>query len=196
MTLANKVAQFYVDADVVHAIAHGDDKTLVDTLGGPVPSLAKLTRDLAASFPFAGPHYLQVREEQPSGAGASTGTASTANTPIQRILNTVVVNEIAGASLADNAITLPPGKYYFRARSPGNACGRIASLSGTPFVLYGRSGMTGGLNACEHETVGMATLALQTSVAIYTVIGAGSTSLGGGKAADVQIISELEIWKL
>ncbi|RSZ56151.1 hypothetical protein HF313_09780 [Massilia atriviolacea] len=196
MTLANKVAQFYVDADVVHDIAHGDANTTVDTLGGPVPSLAKLTKDLAASFPLAGPRYLQVREVQPSGMGATTGTASEPNTPIQRILNTVVTNEIAGASLANNAITLPPGKYYFRARSPGNAFGRIASMSGTPFVLYGKSAMTGGLNACDHETVGMATLSAQTQVAIYTVIGEGSVPLGGGKVAEVQVISELEIWKL
>lgn len=196
MTLANKVAQFYVDADVVHDIAHGDENTTVDTLGGPVPSLAKLSKDLAASFPLAGPRYLQVREVQPSGMGATTGTASAPNTPFQRILNTVVSNEIAGASLANNVVTLPPGKYYFRATSPGNAFGRIASISGTPFVLYGKSAMTGGLNACDHETVGMATLAQQTDLAIYSVIGSSGVGLGGGKVADVQIISELEIWKL
>jgi hypothetical protein len=45
MTLANKVTQFIQDADVAHAIVHGDENTVVQTEGGPVRTFAKLLAD-------------------------------------------------------------------------------------------------------------------------------------------------------
>jgi hypothetical protein len=58
MTLASKVDQFNNDITVVaHGIVHGDDKTVVQTEGGPVRSFAKLIADSAQYFqdlaPFA-----------------------------------------------------------------------------------------------------------------------------------------------
>jgi len=49
--------------------------------------------------------------------GTSGGNSSTSGYPT-RTLNTVVLNEITGASLASNQITLPAGTYEAEARSP------------------------------------------------------------------------------
>jgi hypothetical protein len=51
-----------------------------------------------------------VREEQPQNTGGSTYSIGAWRT---RVVNTVKLNEIPGASLATNKITLPAGRYYF-----------------------------------------------------------------------------------
>ena len=58
---------------------------------------------------------LHVRDEKSSGtpAGNATGGAQ-----MVRVLNTVKTNEITGASLSSNQITLPSGTYYIKARAP------------------------------------------------------------------------------
>ena len=42
MSLTNKVEQFNNDSDLVHVFAHGDKNTVIQTEGGPVPSLTRL----------------------------------------------------------------------------------------------------------------------------------------------------------
>ncbi|MBY0237863.1 MAG: hypothetical protein K2X55_00965 [Burkholderiaceae bacterium] len=62
------------------------------------------------------PGFLHVRDEKASGTSAGNATGGAYN---DRTLNTVVANTIAGASLASNQVTLPPGTYEFSARAPG-----------------------------------------------------------------------------
>lgn len=62
-----------------------------------------------------------VRDEAPSGTEGGGAVAATWTT---RALDTVLVNTIAGASLAGNAITLPAGDYLIQARAPGYYVGR------------------------------------------------------------------------
>jgi hypothetical protein len=56
---------------------------------------------------------LHVRDEKTLADG---GTSTSSYT--KRDLNTVVTNEIAGASLSSNQITLPSGTYYINASAP------------------------------------------------------------------------------
>ena len=58
---------------------------------------------------------LHVRDEK---AAAAHGGASTSGSFLTRTLNTSVTNEITGASLASNQITLPSGTYYIFATVP------------------------------------------------------------------------------
>lgn len=58
---------------------------------------------------------LHVRDQKASGTDGGTFTSGAWRT---RDLNTVLTNEIAGASLAANQITLPAGKYQIEARAP------------------------------------------------------------------------------
>lgn len=59
---------------------------------------------------------LHVRDEKPSGTDGGSFTSGADRT---RDLNTVVINEIPGASLASNQITLPAGTYDVTAIAPG-----------------------------------------------------------------------------
>lgn len=59
---------------------------------------------------------LHVREEQPSGTTSVQAVVGMQN----RVLNTVKVNTIVGASLGGSLITLPPGTYSYDIRMPVN----------------------------------------------------------------------------
>ena len=62
-------------------------------------------------------NFLHVRDEKSTGTqgGAAGGTGW-----IARTLNTSVTNEISGASLSSNQVTLPAGTYYIQASAPGH----------------------------------------------------------------------------
>ena len=60
---------------------------------------------------------LYVEENQPNG---TNGGSNTGGSYVQRVLNTVVRNNIAGSSLSSNNITLPAGKYEILVRAPGH----------------------------------------------------------------------------
>jgi len=74
----------------------------------------------ALANPFAS-QLLHVRDEKNAAAhgGASIAGLQT------RTLNTVVTNEITGASLSSNQITLPSGTYYIQASAPGYVSDRF-----------------------------------------------------------------------
>jgi len=57
---------------------------------------------------------LHVRDEKATGSAGGSASATTDNV---KVLNTVVTNEITGASLSSNRITLPAGTYFIDAWS-------------------------------------------------------------------------------
>ena len=58
-------------------------------------------------------------DEKPPGTNGGTFTSGAWRT---RDLNTVKTNEISGASLSANQITLGVGEYFLRATAPGRDC--------------------------------------------------------------------------
>jgi hypothetical protein len=58
---------------------------------------------------------LHVRDEKANNTAGGTATSGSYET---RTLNTVMTNEISGASLSSNQITLPAGTYYINAFAP------------------------------------------------------------------------------
>ena len=76
------------------------------------------SKQTALANPFAS-QLLHVRDEK---AGANGGSCIAGNQV--RTLNTIITNEITGASLSSNRITLPAGTYYIDAQAPGFFCGR------------------------------------------------------------------------
>ena len=58
---------------------------------------------------------LHVRDERPSG---TDGGAQAESSWVTRVLNTVKLNSISGASLASNRVTLPAGTYEFEGSAP------------------------------------------------------------------------------
>lgn len=76
--------------------------------------------DRVGSYGLANP-ILHVREEQ--AAGTNGGSFNNGSWQ-QRVLNTVVTNEITGASLSSNQFVLPAGVYRIKARAPAQSVNR------------------------------------------------------------------------
>jgi hypothetical protein len=76
--------------------------------------------------PALGTPVLHVRDEKASGAASGN---STTGSFITRTLNTVVTNEITGASLASNQVTLPAGTYEFEGIGPVTAGTNQATMA-------------------------------------------------------------------
>ena len=88
-------------------------------------------------FPSRTGPLLHVRDEKSSG---TAGGASVVGWQT-RTLNTIVTNEISGASLASNTITLPAGSYEIDATVPGMRTGghraRLYNVTGSTTILLG-----------------------------------------------------------
>lgn len=84
---------------------------------------------------------LHVRDEKASGVGAG---ASVANDYTQtRALNTIKTNNITGAALSTNQITLPAGRYRIRGAVPCNSGNRnqaaLWNATDASFAILGTS---------------------------------------------------------
>lgn len=107
------------DADLILARQGTDDKSMAALLLKNYTLSGVLTQ-AQADARYVGIGYMLVQDQKPNG---TSGGASVVGTQT-RDLNTVVVNTIAGASLATNQITLPSGTYRVKARTPiGSANG-------------------------------------------------------------------------
>ena len=94
---------------------------------------------------------LEVTHELASGNNGGTATSGSFQT---RTLNTVKTNEITGASLSSNQITLPSGTYFCDAVAP------CYSVSYHKSILYNTTDATEvlfGTNSMAHPTYGNVT---------------------------------------
>lgn len=144
---------------------------------------------------------LYVRDEKTSG---TDGGSVTGGTDHVRVLNTVVRNAIAGASLGSNRITLPAGVYFFRWRAPvystGNHQTFLYNQSDSTEVargatMYARS----SYDACN-DSCGMATVTITAAKAFelrHRCASSQSTN-GFGLAAGfgTEVYSEVEVFKI
>lgn len=113
--------------DVITIISDGTNWSIQSTIE-PLVATSLITTGAAdgevlaadgsggAEFRPAGGNYLNVVDQKSSGTDGGTFTSGSWQT---RDLNTVVTNEISGASLASNQITLADGTYYISASAPG-----------------------------------------------------------------------------
>jgi hypothetical protein len=87
-------------------------------------------------------------DEQADGVNA---TAAVANAWTVRELNTVKYNNIAGASLASNQITLPAGKFFFNAVLPIRRADRyktrLVNVADGTVLAYGTNGWNSSVPA-------------------------------------------------
>lgn len=85
--------------------------------------------------------FVVAREEQTSGT--SGGTPSAGSSWLTRVLNTLAVNTITGASLSSNQITLPAGTYQVHASGPAYRVdlhkARLYNVTGSAVLIVGTS---------------------------------------------------------
>lgn len=160
------------------------------------------TDEVDNAIDTATPKLLHVQDQKTSGTAGGTFSAGSFLT---RTLNTVVTNEITGASLASNAVTLPAGTYYFESRASVFRVGTHQS------ALYdGTAAIPGtfSVNNLAENAVGVAgyavasgrfTLAAETAVSLIHRCNAGFATQGFGYPVSygtIEIYADLKIWKI
>lgn len=145
--------------------------------------------------------YPMIHVEDRKASGGTT-PATTASGNVIRVLNTVVLNEITGASLASNAVTLPAGSYQYEARAPAYAVGRhkiyLRNETAAAAIKHGSGAYNTPASGVQtdSEVSGKFTLAVTSAVAIYHFTeGSGNFGVPGNFGIE-EVYAELKIWKL
>ena len=144
---------------------------------------------------------LHVRDEKSSGSHGGTSTSGSFQT---RVLNTSMTNEISGASLASNQITLPAGTYFIMAQQPirGGDDIRVLlrNITDSSNTIVGTSEyVTGNASAIKGFIIGRFTIASSKVFEIqYRVFtGLANTGLGlGSNYSVVEVYTDVQIWKV
>jgi hypothetical protein len=145
---------------------------------------------------------LHVRDEKSSGTAAGTATSGSFET---RTLNTVMTNEISGASLASNQITLPAGTYYINAKAPcRNVDGHKIKLRNTTDssdTLIGTNAQSqaAGYILTQSFISGRFTIASEKVFEIQHRVEATQATYGFGNAITfgvVEVYTDVQIWKV
>ncbi|SHH46913.1 hypothetical protein [Bradyrhizobium erythrophlei] len=161
--------------------------------------------------PF-GASLFHVREEQPSGVNSVSNSAI--NTWVQASLNTVKTNEIAGASLSSNQITLPGGTYFVDALMPYALAtntsistafrARLSNLTTASVLQSGQSvyfqisGVV-GVSRLDQGSVGVRGrffLATSSILELQSFKSASNVNVPFGFGQATEVYGEVLIWKL
>jgi len=123
-----------------------------------------------------------------------------------RDLNTIIVNEIAGASLSANQVTLPAGTYRVYARAPAASAGRILSrlydVTGAAELLKGSNTRTAtsGTEMVDSIIVGQFVLGVTSVIELQHQSNATQTDTGFGAASNIggegEVYSAIEFLKV
>lgn len=154
--------------------------------------------DLANPF---GKELLHVRDEK--AGGTSGGTPPTSFT--KRDLNTVVTNEISGASLSSSVITLPSGTYYIHALTPARSVNefksKLRNTTDSTDTIIGTSGYCATATSTNALSfvIGRFTIAAQKNFELQIIVDSaaiGSTGLGVDRNFAKEVYTDVQIWKV
>jgi len=151
-----------------------------------------------------GSALLHVRDEKANGTAGGTATVGSWQT---RTLNTVMTNEISGASLATNQITLPSGTYYIDASSPAlyvtNHKAKLRNITDSSDTLIGTSeyANSDGIDYSQSHSFinGRFTITAQKTFEIQHRVGSTQGGSGMGFASSfgvVEVYANVRIWKV
>ena len=145
---------------------------------------------------------LHVRDEKASGSGGGTLTLGAWRT---RTLNTVMTNEISGASLTSNQIILPSGTYYIQASSPSayvnETKAKLRNITDSTDVLIGQSlysDNASGVIFTPSMVIGRFTITSQKTFELQHR-SAATYGSGFGIASSfsvVEVYADVQIWKV
>lgn len=141
---------------------------------------------------------LHVQDQKALGTDGGTATAGSWMT---RVLNTVALNEIAGASLAANQFVLPAGKFEIDAKAVVFAVNghqiRVQDITNAVTLFYGITGYTasvGGVSIAK----GKFTLAAPTTFELQHRVqtGRATNGLGVGAGFATEVFSDVFVRKV
>ena len=143
-----------------------------------------------------------VRDEKSSNTAGGSCSATTDN---QRDLNTILTNEITGASLSSNVITLPAGTFFISASSPTNRGGtnraHLLNTADNSIELLGTSEntQTGDTTPTRSFINGRFTISAQKTFRIRHYTTAAKSDNGLGIQANdgrTEVYTDVLIWKV
>ncbi len=141
------------------------------------------------------------QDEKTSGTDGGGSTAGAFNV---RTLNTTVVNNISGASLASDTITLPAGTYRVKARSPVFIVGkhqlRLRNTTDATTTIVGISGYTDSTDAVQVDGTLMGRFTITATkdfqLQHYTELTRATNGLGSDSTSgEVEVYAVIEIIK-
>lgn len=183
---------YYAAAGAPTRLAAGTSGQFLKSNGAAAPSWA--------ADAFAGA-LLHVRDAKGSGTDGGTFSSGADRT---RTLNTTMTNEISGASLASNQISLPAGTYYVYARAPANQVQNhqafLYNVTDTADILRGSTvyASSGGAVVNDSIVQGRFTIAGTKTIELRHRCQTSKTSDGFGLAASfgTEVYADVVIWKL
>ena len=158
----------------------------------------KLSGVSAGKFESA---LLHVRDEKSSGTAGGTYTEGSFLT---RTLNTVMTNEISGASLSSNQITLPSGTYFIYARASAFRVDRhktkLRNVTDSSDTIIGSNAYTAEANVGNDSwIIGRFTIASSKAFEIQNRCQSTRSDDGYGVNAGysvVEVYTDVQIWKV
>jgi len=133
MSLTSKVEQFNNDSDLVHVFTHGDKNTVIQTEGGPVPSMARLADGIQTQLSEKIEQQRVLEQRLAANTGATLVKASSGRTVQQELNGKANIN---GSSAQDfNTKTLwAAGNIYANAENFLQLSGKAV---GAPTITVG-----------------------------------------------------------
>ena len=145
---------------------------------------------------------LHVRDEKANntaGGGFTSGAWQT------RTLNTVMTNEISGASLSSNQITLSSGTYYIHASAPAYAVDghkiKLRNITDSSDTIIGTSENTAAVNGVTPHSfvIGRFTITAQKVFELQHRCQTTVATEGFGVKSNfsvVEVYADVQIWKV
>lgn len=187
-------------ADLASPALTGTPTAPTATVGTNTTQVATTAFVLANPGSSGVPKLFQVQDQKATNTNAGNTVATTWS---NRTLNTSVTNQISGASLASDTITLPAGTYYIDCVIPfygtTNTKVRLYNTSDSTTAVTGSSiGASGSLSMLA-TIRGLVTIASSKNFVVqYYATNAVTAGLGivGNAAPEVEVFTSLSIWKL
>jgi len=143
---------------------------------------------------------LHVRDEKSAGTTSGTATSGSFQT---RTLNTVMTNEISGASLSSDQITLPSGTYFINANaqlwSSDRGKIKLRNVTDSSDTIIGGCGYSASGAAAISFLSGRFIIASQKTFELQHRSGATKSTDGYGVEANygvVEVFADVQIWKV
>ena len=164
-------------------------------------AITSAKQDVLAN-PF-GKQFLHVQDQKSAAEGGTFNSGDWRT----RTLNTILTNEITGASLSSNQITLPSGTYYIHAFAPGYRVDRhqlrLFNLTDSSVVFYGSAeyNLAASLVSTRSSIFGRFTIAAQKVFEIQHRAETTQNTFGFGVSPDSGFgqngrYAEAQIWRI
>ncbi len=198
-------AVFEVDGNANYTAAVGD-RVLIRAKSTTVftvhPRKADGTAVVAGAADTFSSELIHIQDQKSDGTQGGTLTTGSWQT---RVLNTVLTNEITGASLATNQITLPAGTYYTESEgltygTQGGVRHKLYDTTGTADLLLSLSGNQESNHNEIGEVRGRFTLSTGSVIEFQARNGTTVATNGLGShdslTVGVEIYADVKIWKV